>query len=154
MHDGFRQRGDRLRPSGEPATTRTQLRLLRAILRAARHGRPLILFSSRGSLKADLCACILLGFWRARPPVVLVGEMWQPGTGPGPCQRTVTGVLVDGSAATWHEALSRLLDAAAEADRLAAAARDRVRTAFTFDSYVTGILAALDEACAERASQR
>ncbi len=91
----------------------------------------------------------LMAMWLGRPTVatraLAMDEYVEDG---------VTGVLVDGSAATWHEALSRLLDAAAEADRLAAAARDRVRTAFTFDSYVTGILAALDEACAERASQR
>jgi len=318
MHEGFRQRGDRLRPSGEPATTRNQLRLLRAILRAARHGRPLILFSSRGSLKPDLCACVLLGFWRARPPVVLVGEMWRPGTGPvallerlavrltdravdrylvlsqaeaehlprvwpmtpakmrvrpfyfepsehglsdeaplpprercvvaggdsfrdyGPLLEAarqmpdvpfllvtktldgvdlppnvevqavpyaeycrllsragvvavpvqtglprsagllialmamwlgrptvattalamdeyvedgVTGVLVDGSAAAWREALSRLLDDAGEADRLAGAARQTTRERYTFDAYVRGILAALDEAVQERSDR-
>ncbi len=318
-HEGFRKRGDRLRPSGEPATTRNQLRLLRKVLVAARQGRPLILFSSRGKLKPDLLACVVLGFWRCRPPVVLVGEMWQPGAGPravlerlvvrladravdrylvlsqaeaeqlprvwpvtpdkmrvrsfyfeptehgmsdedplpvrercvvaggdsfrdyGPLleaarqmpdvpfllvTRTldgvdlppnvevrsvpyaeyfrllsragvvavpvqtglrrsagllialmamwlgrptvattalamdeyvedgVTGVLVDGSVAAWREALSRLLDDTDEADRLAAAARRTTRERYTFDAYVRGILAELDEAARERIVRR
>jgi glycosyltransferase involved in cell wall biosynthesis len=317
VHEAFRQRGDRLRPSGEPATLRNQLRLLRAILRAARQGRPLILFSSRGNLKPDLLACVLLGFWRHRPAIVLVGEMWQPSAGPvvalerlavrladravdrylvlsraeadllphvwpmtagkmrvrpfyfepsehglsddapvPPCAGRVvaggdsfrdygpllaaarlmpdvsfllvtttlggvdlppnvevrsvpyaeycrllssaavvavpvqtglrrsaglliaimgmwlgrptvattalamdeyvvdgvTGVLVDGSADAWREALTRLLGDPDEAERLGRAARRTTREAFTFDRYVRGILAELDEAIAERAA--
>lgn len=83
-HDLFSQRVSPLRPAGEPATVRLQLRLLRRILVAAARGRQLILYSSRGSLKPDLIACVLLGLMprRHRPPTVLVGEMWQPGIGP------------------------------------------------------------------------
>jgi hypothetical protein len=83
-HERFRACGDRLRPSGEPATVRLQLRLVRRILVAGLRGRPLVLYSSRGSLKPDLIACVLLGLLPAarRPPAVLVGEMWQPGKGP------------------------------------------------------------------------
>lgn len=83
-HRGFRERGDRLRKSGEPATPRNQLRLIAVVLLAAARRRPLVLFSSRGRLKPDLLACVLIGLWprRWRPPAVLVGEMWQPGTGP------------------------------------------------------------------------
>lgn len=82
-HDGFRRRVEPLRPSGEPATLRLQLRLLRRILIAAAQGRPLILYSSRGTLKPDLLACLVMSYWppQRRPPVVLVGEMWQPTAG-------------------------------------------------------------------------
>lgn len=82
-HPPFRERVEPLRPSGEPATLRTQLRLLRRILSAAAAGRPLILYSSRGSLKPDLLACLIMATWprSRRPPTVLVGEMWQPESG-------------------------------------------------------------------------
>lgn len=89
-HAEFRRRAVALRPSGEPATVPLQLRLLWRILRAARRGSPLVLYSSRGSLKPDLLACIVMGTWarHRRPATVLVGEMWQPGTGPwAACER-------------------------------------------------------------------
>lgn len=80
---GFLHRVDLLRPRGEPATTGNQLRLIYRILGAALRQRPLILYSSRGSLKPDLLACVVLACWprRLRPPTVLVGEMWEPSPG-------------------------------------------------------------------------
>lgn len=82
-HPGFLRDVDLLRPRGEPATTRNQLRLLRRILGAALRQRPLILYSSRGSLKPDLLACLIISCWprRLRPPTVMVGELWEPTSG-------------------------------------------------------------------------
>ena len=80
-----------LRPADEQPTLRNQLRLVWRILRAAAAGRPLVLYSSWGSLKPDLLALVLLGFLPAdrRPPTVLVGEMWQPTPGRDRLERFV-----------------------------------------------------------------
>ncbi len=60
-----------------------EFRLFINVLRAARRERALLLFSSRGRLKPELLATVLIGFWprRWRPAVVLYGEMFQPNTG-------------------------------------------------------------------------
>jgi len=62
---------------------RDEIRLFTNVLRAARREQMLLLFSSRGRLKPELLATILIGFWprRWRPAIVLYGEMFQPNTG-------------------------------------------------------------------------
>jgi glycosyltransferase involved in cell wall biosynthesis len=83
--------------------------------------------------------------WLERPTVVTramaVDEYVEDGR---------TGLLVDGSVEQWEVALRRLLDDDVEAERLARAGREHVRRTYTWDAYVTGILAELDEVVAER----
>lgn len=79
---GFERRADVLR-SGQDPTALQQVRVLTRILRKGVRRRPMVLYSSWGALKPDLLACVLMSYWpaSARPPVVLVGEMWQPTSG-------------------------------------------------------------------------
>lgn len=67
----------------EPATVANQLRVALRLLRAARGGRALILYSAWGRFKPDLLVAGLFGLLPAhrRPPVVLVGEVLSPTPG-------------------------------------------------------------------------
>lgn len=60
-----------------------ELKLLFNVLKASRKPKTMLLFSSRGVLKPELLAIILLSFLpkRKRPTVVLYGEMFQPNSG-------------------------------------------------------------------------
>lgn len=60
-----------------------ELRLLLAILGAARRRRALLLYSSQGRLRVELLATILIGLLmgRRRPVLILYGEMFEPDSG-------------------------------------------------------------------------
>ncbi|NMB88194.1 MAG: glycosyltransferase family 4 protein, partial [Chloroflexi bacterium] len=57
-----------------------EARLFWRVLRAALREDVLLLFSSRGHLKPELMAVLLISFWpkRFRPKIVLYGEMYEP----------------------------------------------------------------------------
>ncbi len=67
----------------QPFNLRDEAMLFVAVLRAALHGRPLLLFSSRGRLKPELLASALLGLCPKglRPPIIFYGEMYEPDAG-------------------------------------------------------------------------
>ena len=69
-------------PQG-PLCLRHELALFWRVLRAAFDYETLLLFSSRGHLKPELVATILLGFLpqRWRPAIVFYGEMFEPDPG-------------------------------------------------------------------------
>ena len=60
-----------------------QLKLLIRILQAARSTRILLLNGPSGTLKPDLLAAAVLGFWRktSRPLIVIMGDVWQKDPG-------------------------------------------------------------------------
>ncbi|MEN8171623.1 MAG: glycosyltransferase family 4 protein [Chloroflexota bacterium] len=62
---------------------RSEWRLLWGTLQAAWQENALLVFSSRGFIKPELIATIIIGFWpkRIRPIVVFFGEMYQPNIG-------------------------------------------------------------------------
>lgn len=72
---------DRL-PRG-PLKLGDELLLILRVLRAALSAPALLLFSSRGHLKPEIIAILLIGLWprRLRPAIVLYGEMWEPNAG-------------------------------------------------------------------------
>jgi glycosyltransferase involved in cell wall biosynthesis len=78
----FLARAEVLRAT-EPPTPSNQLRVGLRLLRAARRGRPLILYSAWGEWKPDLLVAGLLGLLprHRRPPVLMVGEVWSPTPG-------------------------------------------------------------------------
>lgn len=74
-----------------------ELQLLLGVLKAAFRFPALLLFSSRGYLKPELMAIILLGFIprRWRPAIVLYGEMYEPDTGLSGFIQRIVMKLVD-----------------------------------------------------------
>lgn len=72
---------DRL-PRG-PFRLGDELLLMLRVLRAALSAPALLLFSSRGYLKPEVMAIVLLSLWprRLRPAIVLYGEMFEPNSG-------------------------------------------------------------------------
>lgn len=78
---GPSDRFDVLRTSEKP-TLINQLRVMKRILSAGFSGRPLVLYSIWGWLKPDLLSAAILGLrGNGRPPVVMVGESWEPSGG-------------------------------------------------------------------------
>ncbi|QJP14835.1 glycosyltransferase family 4 protein [Starkeya sp. ORNL1] len=71
-------------PRSGPHAPYKELTTLARILRSARHARVLVLNSSSGVIHPDLLACVILGFLprRYRAALMLVGDMWEPSTGP------------------------------------------------------------------------
>lgn len=64
----------------EPFHPSDEIVLLGRVLSAARKHETLLLFSSRGYLKPELAACLMLGLLprRVRPTLIVYGEMFQP----------------------------------------------------------------------------
>lgn len=78
-----------------PFSPADELTLFLRVLRAALSAPALLLFSSRGYLKPELLAIILLGLLprSLRPAIVLYGEMWAPSGGwRGRIERLVMGL--------------------------------------------------------------
>lgn len=84
---------DRL-PRG-PFRLGDELLLILRVLRAALSAPALLLFSSRGHLKPEILAILLIGLWprRLRPAIVLYGEMFEPNPGlQGALERLIMGL--------------------------------------------------------------
>lgn len=60
-----------------------EIKLFVNVLRAALREQTLLLFSSRGRLKPELLAIVLIALWpkKLRPTIVLYGEMYEPNPG-------------------------------------------------------------------------
>ena len=78
--ESFTRRGTVIRADLAP-TVGHQLQVLARLLWAGARGRSLVLFSNWGSLKPDLVAAGLLSLLPHRPPVVMVGEVWNRSPG-------------------------------------------------------------------------